>query len=361
MSVADDKEILFFVSKSLTISTDKRNRLELMKILKNSKIDWDKFVKVSTYYNVLPAIYFNYKRFKFLNYLPENLVSFMKEIAEINRNRNSKIIKQAFRINDLLIKNNVNALFLRGAGNLVEGLYKDNAERMVGDIDFLVSKNDYLKTIKILNSDGYEKVSKSNLIFPHFRHYPRLVKDGEIAAIEIHKELVIEKYANEFNYDTIKNNTQNINGFNVLSYDHQLVLSIISSHINDSGYYFKFLDLKTAFDVLLLSKKISPFFSLDEFGKLKNKLNVFIAMFDYLLANTNSLSYEKNKETTRYLELFKYLLSNKKIRLLYNKLTRIKLSIRKKLKILNYSIFYKEYRIWLFYRIFYNKNNNQDV
>ena len=64
-------------------------------------------------------------------------------------------------------------------------------------------------------------------------------KENNIAAIEIHKELVIEKYSNEFNYSFVDKDSQSIRGVTVLSYANKLNLSIIADQINDNGIYYK--------------------------------------------------------------------------------------------------------------------------
>ena len=46
-----------------------------------------------------------------------------------------------------VIRNNCTPIFLKGTGNLLANLYEDIAERMVGDIDFIFSKEDYPKAI----------------------------------------------------------------------------------------------------------------------------------------------------------------------------------------------------------------------
>ena len=54
---------------------------------------------------------------------------------------------------------------------------------MVGDIDFIFSKEDYLKAIAILYKNGYERTVKStgkiDLSVDHVcpKHYPRLLKE----------------------------------------------------------------------------------------------------------------------------------------------------------------------------------------
>ena len=114
-------------------------------------------VKVSTSHYVFPAIYCNFKRADFLKYLPDDLVDYMKYITNLNRDRNTQIIEQAKDLNSLLLANNIRPIFLKGTGNLLEGLYEDIGERMVGDIDFLFSKKDFLKAIDILKNDNYSK------------------------------------------------------------------------------------------------------------------------------------------------------------------------------------------------------------
>ena len=128
---------MFFIAKCLTISLEEKNRQEIELILKTTDVDWDAVVKVSTAHYVFPALYCNLKRVDFLKYLPQELVSFMEYITNVNRERNKKIIAQAKELNSLLFDNNITPIFLKGTGNLLAGLYEDLAERMVGDIDFI--------------------------------------------------------------------------------------------------------------------------------------------------------------------------------------------------------------------------------
>ena len=52
---------------------------------------------------------------------------------------------------------------------------------MVGDIDFIFSKEDYLKAIAILREFGYSEVHKYKYHFPYEKHYRRLQKENSIA------------------------------------------------------------------------------------------------------------------------------------------------------------------------------------
>lgn len=339
-----------FLAKSLSISASNKNLQEIKRVLKTQKIDWDLLVKISTGQLVLPAIYCNYKRNNLLQFLPDDLVAYMKEITSLNRDRNLKIIEQINELNTLLRDNGVNPIFIKGTGNLIQGLYEDPAERMIGDIDFLVSKNHYDLAAKILIENNYQPVSNLGYHFPIFKHYPRLYIDDKIAAVEIHKEMIIEKYASEFNYKTIKNDMFKKNGFFLLSLNDQKALSIFSNQINDRGFHYKSAGLRNAYDFLLLnSKKPGIDFAL-RFNKLKTPALCFMASVNYMFCGI--VNDENNdRKVKKYLKLFKSLLYNPKKRKLYSKFIGVKFFLKDRSKIILSSFVNKELRIWLFNRI----------
>ena len=345
------KEILFFIAKCLTISLEDNNRQEIEKQLKSKSIDWDAVVKVSTSHYVFPAIYCNFKRADFLKYLPADLVEYMKHITDLNRDRNTQILQQAQELNSLLLDNNIRSIFLKGTGNLLAGIYEDIAERMVGDIDFIFSKEDYPKVIKVLREFGYSDVFKTDNNYPHFRHFQRLKNANNIAAIEIHKELLIEKYANEFNYSFVEKDGQVINEVTVLSYANKLNLSIIANQINDSGFYYKTMALRNAYDVFLLSKKTNAKEALNTLDKLANPLNCFLAACYEVFNTVDSLEYNKTKKAAAYLRDFYSQFSNReKIKRQHNRI-RIFLRVKLRLIFLYKCTFRKEYRSYFYKRV----------
>jgi len=343
------KETLYFIAKCLTISLEIKNKQEIEKQLKSTSIDWDVVVKVSTSHYVFAAIYCNFKRADFLKYLPADLVDYMKYITNLNRNRNAQIIAQAQELNTLLLANNITPIFLKGTGNLLSGIYDDIAERMVGDIDFIFSKEEYSKAITILREFGYYRKAPS---FPTKRHYARLIKKGSIAAVEIHNGLLsIKKYTNEFNYSFVAKDSQIVNGFFVLSYANKLNLSIIANQINDDGFYYKTMALRNAYDVFLLSKKTNAMAAVNTLDKLTHPLNCFLAACYEVFNTVDSLEYNKTKKEASYLNEFNSQFTNPiptKRKPIFKK---IYLFIKSRSKILYYLIIYKENRVWLFKRV----------
>tara|TARA_B110001450_G_scaffold129501_1_gene121770 strand:- start:687 stop:1796 length:1110 start_codon:yes stop_codon:yes gene_type:complete len=342
------KKTLFFIAKALTISLEEKNRDEIELVLKTTDVDWDTVVKVSTSHYVFPAIYCNFKRADFLKYLPADLVEYMKHITNLNRDRNTQILQQAQELNSLLLANNIRPIFLKGTGNLLAGIYHDIAERMVGDIDFIFSKEDYPKAIKILIEFEYSAVPSLGFNRRHFRHFTRLQKENNIAAVEIHSELLLNKYTNEFNYNIVNKDSQVINGITVLSYANKLNLSIIANQINDNGFYYKSMPLRNAYDVFLLSKKTNAKDAVNTLDKLSHPLHYFLAACYEVFNKVDSLEYNKTKKTAAYLRDFKSQLNNtSKKRARHN---RIKNYFFVKSKIIDvYKNFLdKEFRVWLF-------------
>jgi hypothetical protein len=345
------KETLFFVAKSLTISLEEKNRDEIEFMLKTTDVDWEAVVKLSTSHYVFPAIYCNFKRADFLKYLPAHLVDYMKYITNLNRDRNTQILQQAQELNSLLLANNIRPIFLKGTGNLLAGIYQDIAERMVGDIDFIFSKEDYPKAIRILREFGYSEVETYKYHRPETRHYRRLQKENNIAAVEIHKEILLEKYTNEFNYSLVEKDSQVLNGVTVLSYAYKLNLSIIANQINDSGFYYKTMALRNAYDVFLLSKKTNAKDAVNALDKLTNPLNCFLAVCDEVFNTVDSLEYNNTEKAASYLSVFNSQFTNRKTTKRRHKLIKRYLFLKSRLNVIYKSIKYKEYRVWLFKRV----------
>ena len=344
------KETFFFVAKCLTVSHDSKNKSEVEIILKNSTIDWDSVVKLSTSHMVLVSLFFNLRNANLLNYLPTDLVKYMKYIARLNKNRNNNIISQLNEINDLLLKNEITPIFLKGTSNIIELLYTDISERMISDIDFLVSEDDYERSIDLLKKNNYVQQDLKQSYYSGFRHYPRLSKKNKIAAVEIHKHLLIEGYREEFNYQVVSKNIITRNKFNLLSFDNRLALSILSNQLNDYGYNLNNVVLRTAYDAYLISKKIDKKQFLLNYNKLEIYLSSYLQICNFIFGNMSSFKFDKSKKA--YSDLFISSLS-KRNNSFYKFKYHLKLTIfnfLRRIKIIYKSLFNKQDRRWLYYR-----------
>ena len=345
------KEVLTFISRCLTINFDKKNKIYIKEYLQKNNIDWDSVIKTSSAHLVLPALYCNLKKVDLLPYLPENLISYMKYITDLNRERNKEIMLQAKQLNKLLLSKKITPIFLKGTGNLLANLYDDIAERMVGDIDFIFSQDDYIKAISVLKDDNYGYIDDYDYFYPMSNHYKSMVKKSNIAAIEIHKEILVGKYKNVFDFNFVNKNSVTINGFRVLSYADKLNLSILSWQINDKGQYYKSISLRNAYDVYLISQKTNAKKAISKLDLLFHHSNCFLASC-YELFNVKSLNYKKNKKTLSYIKIFNFQLYYLRLTKLHHKLISCYLFITYRIEILYNVLRYKDCRVWFFKRIF---------
>ncbi|MDC1400432.1 hypothetical protein N8297_00710 [Polaribacter sp.] len=228
---------------------------------------------------------------------------------------------------------------------------------------FIFSKEDYPKAIKILIGFGYSEVVKVDYNRLIFKHYPRMKKENSIAAVEIHKELLLEKYASEFNYSFVEKDSQIINETAFLSYANKLNLSIIANQIDDQGFYYKTMALRNAYDVFLLSKKTNAKKAVNTLDTLSHPLNCFLAACYEIFSSVNSLEYNNTKKTASYLNVFNSQFTNPKATKRKHKRIKSYLLLKHRLNLIYKSIIYKEYCVWLFNRVtdknWYHRRINQ--
>jgi hypothetical protein len=231
----------------------RRNKQEIELQLKTTVIDWESVVKVSTSHLVFPALYCVLKREKFLHYLPNDLVAYMKHITDLNRNRNEQIVAQAKEINQLLLANQITPIFIKGTAHLLTDLYEDIAERMVGDIDLLII-NDIEKATALLKENNYKTVTDIDGLEYNHRHLPRIVHPSKIAAVELHHKILRGKNDAKLK---VKDHFHLVIGreFFVLDVEYTFYVSILSKQINDYGYRLKTLSLKHSYEVYRLAKR----------------------------------------------------------------------------------------------------------
>ena len=297
------KETLFFIGKCLTITHDISNRNSIEKELQSGTIDWDKVVQVSTQHYVYPALYCNLQRAGFLEYLPLELVAHMEHITDLNRERNQQIIAQATAINTLLLNNNITPIFLKGTANLLDNCYQDIAERMVGDIDFIVARRVANQAVQLLLDNGYSNINplaeELTKTVSYVKHHPRMVKKGAINAIEVHLEVTREAYRKIFNYETIAPTARKVNTFSLFSYEHQIFHTLMNHQLNDLGYLYKNIALRNYYDVFLLAQKENTLKSIEKFPKTYKELNTFLAVASTIFSNTPAIIFKETGHVIR--------------------------------------------------------------
>ena len=343
------KETLFFIAKCLTISKEQKNFEIVSNMITSNQINWDNIVKVSTGHYVFPALYCNLKDKNLLTYLPNELVSFMEHISGLNRDRNIEILKQAKQVNKLLKENQITPIFLKGTAFLLQGLYDDIAERMVGDIDFIVSENEYYKTIHVLKSNGYSTIIDEKYNIHSSIHFPKMISDNSFTSVEVHKKLILKSKNFIFKYETLSINTVKVDGFLTPSFKNQIIHNCINKQISDSGIIYKNISLRNSYDLYLLGLKEETKNIFDEKNYFYNKFNAYIGI-SKLVFNSSYLKHNHNRKINREINFISFFTKNIFIAKVYRKICKAYLLTTKYFVFLLKSTYKKENREYLKYR-----------
>lgn len=229
---------------------------ELEKRFSDPLFNWDAIVVEGSKHLVLPAIFCRLKSKNILHVLPDELNNYLEEITAINRNRNISIIAQANSISKLLNNNTIEHAFLKGTALIVANCYDDIAERMVGDIDIIVSKNQLELAYNLLKDNDYFPMEQTlgNDYFEH-KHLPRLRTKKHICAVELHRKLFISYKDENLSNSTILERKQKKNNISIPSLAHLMRHNLLNYQINDNGSLYNSISFRSAYDTISLLRQ----------------------------------------------------------------------------------------------------------
>ncbi len=265
--------------------SDIQNKIK-NKVIFNENILFQ-FIRISSNHLVLPAIYIRLKNAGLTEFLPIDFNEHLNDIYTLNVKRNIEILQQVDEINNQLSTHNIEPVYLKGTANLLDDLYTDTGDRMIGDIDFLVQQKEFLKTADIILQLGYKTDKKIYDDIKSLKDYPRLYRKDVPADIEIHRIPVNSEYSKFFNSKTLFKEkipiTNKVNCF-VPSDKHKIIHNFIHSQLSNKGYKFKIIPLRDLYDSYLLSKRVNITEVLDE---VENKCKAKI-YFDFIPSSLNT-------------------------------------------------------------------------
>ncbi len=312
---------------------------KLEPLLSDPSFDWDVIVVEGSKHLVLPAIYCRLKSKQLLHVLPEALASYLEEITTINRNRNTSILKQVHFIAQLLKEHHINHVFLKGSALLASGYYEDNAERMVGDIDILVSKPQLKMAFDLIKANGYTKTFGYAYETIGFRHLDRLIAPNELAAIELHDALLNQKYRDLIAVNKVLNSKTYINDVAIPSSYYLGKHQILAWQLNDRGHFYYAIHLKTLYDSSVL-KVHTHTLLLSDLSKFKFGQS-YLELAKYYFEEFCSVLSNKHSESYRNLHL-KYV-TNPLYKFVLKPIKQAYTYIVTRLKLIYYNKFYRRH------------------
>ena len=244
--------------EKLLVNVLYKTESEVLKGVDINIINFEDLIKLASSHLMLPALFFNINKKNLSHLFPEDFIEYIKNIYSINKARNVILLKEAKELSDLLYKNNINHIFLKGTALLLSDVFEDIGERMIGDIDFIIQHLDEGKVRDLLHKNSY--YSDYPVLFKLFKnkHLPRQINKNKTIAIEPHTELL--SFGNRF----IFNSTRLIDDFKEETkaiktpsksflFDH----CIYALQIDDKGFFSSCHSHRSIYDIYKLNSKNS--------------------------------------------------------------------------------------------------------
>ncbi len=219
---------------------------------------WEELVWFCDPLLMLPALCLKCRERGWLERMPPALASQLATLCDLNRKRNGAIGEQAAEITRSLVREGIRPVFLKGVAHLLEGLYADPGERIIGDIDLLVEEKDFLRAAHILEEEGYAADAAVYEESAGWLHYPSLYREGSPVRVEIHRIPVADPWARSFTAATVLQERKPLPGLPgayVPSDAHQLVHIFVHSQLQNRGHSLKQASFRSFYDLYLLARR----------------------------------------------------------------------------------------------------------
>lgn len=272
--------ILRFLRLLLDLNSNKE---EIKTKIIDSQYFWDGIVELGSRHLILPAVYGNLKRKNILKLIPVDLERFLKDIYEKNGERNKKILLQIESLNDLFLKKNIDHIFLKGSALLLSNKFDVLNERMIGDIDILIRKQSILKARDLILKNGY-KFFNTEIDFTkgliEKKHLNRMIHENQIAAVELHKEVLNGNKFRLLPSENLFSETVEIGRKKILNSKRLVEHIILNWRFNDYGVLKKTLSLRVVNDYINVSNSDDT--NVQGVNRLSLlKFNNYLKIYDY--------------------------------------------------------------------------------
>lgn len=266
------KQIYYFIGQLLSNGLEKDHPDSIIQDLKSPEFDWNKLIAAGSNHLVLQTIYCKLRERDQINLLPGEIHKHLKYIYDLNYKRNSDILKQVNLINQALNKEGIFPMYIKGVGNIIDGVYSDIGERIMLDIDLLVNKENLDAARNILIQIGYSNTPvKKSIQYSKAKHLLPLIKEGGAAAVEIHRYPVEFRYRETLSEAQVWKNKKLFESCGkcfVMSDRHKILHNFIHAQLEHHGHAYARTYIRNLYDLLLFSGR-------EDIGVVFNQMNQY--------------------------------------------------------------------------------------
>ena len=224
--------------------------------LGGGRLAWESVIELASRHLVTPALYQAFAAKGLLPDLPVDVRSYLEAVHELNGERNRRIAGQLQELLAALNATGIEPVLLKGVAYLAADLYRDPAARVIGDIDLLVLDDQLAAAVAALKAIGYTEAAPGEFSFAEHHHHTPLVRDDDVAALELHSEPVMRAYAPLLSSEQVLGNARrlDIDGARcrLPALRDQVVHNIVHAQLADRHYWLARVPLRPLLDLLRL-------------------------------------------------------------------------------------------------------------
>ena len=165
----------------------------LFYLTQHQSLDWEQVASVAGSHSIIQALYPAIVKNELVDLIPDDFLSYIQHLHEINYERNEMMRKQLINAVLVINKLNIKPLLMKGAAQLFLDTFSSVGDRLLTDLDILVPANDIRHISDELMTIGYEMNEEKMDFIESHHHYPPLIKQDECAIVELHHELMFHK------------------------------------------------------------------------------------------------------------------------------------------------------------------------
>ena len=302
-------QAIHFIGKCLTLNQYPEKTSSVKSEIGNNHFNWYYVIEVSSNQYVLPSFYVSLKKAGLQHLMPSNLEKHLAHLTGLNKERNINIINEAFDICKALNHKGILPIFLKGTALLLEGFYKPS-ERMVGDIDLLVSPEEMFEASEVLMQQGYEPLIKFDKnIHRNIKHFPRLIHQQKVAAVEIHREVLHEKHQKKFGYShfyiTKRKFSEGCEYF-LPSFENLVYHNMLHTQLNDKAYLKRIIVLRQMNDIYKLTEKANVAKVLQSEKNFKKYAQSWLAVCFHFFDKPDCLKFTSITKSNNYVKQIEF-------------------------------------------------------
>lgn len=187
---------------------------------------------------------------------PPDVTAFLDGIHTLNHERNRQLLAELETHALLLNQAGLEPVLLKGVAYLATGVYPDPSQRLLRDIDLLLSPGKALQAFGLIQANGYEPYVPSPVALV-LHHYPPLTRVQRVP-VEIHHHLGLGDGGNFLTADEIVADSVRLSlgraTVRVPSPEHLMTHLIMHSQMHHAPYERIWPSLRAMFDLVRVNR-----------------------------------------------------------------------------------------------------------